>query len=64
MGNIKETGNITSRMVLEILFINQEIFIVVLGLMAKNMDKEFINTPTEQNMMEHGMMIKDKVKVN
>jgi hypothetical protein len=32
--------------------------------MAKNMDKEFINTPTEQNMMEHGMMIKDKVKVN
>ena len=32
--------------------------------MAKNMDKEFINTQMEQNMMEHGMMIKDKVKVN
>ena len=31
MGNMKETGKITSRMVLEILFINQEIFIVVLG---------------------------------
>ncbi len=58
---MKETGRIKNRMEKESLFINQEIFISVIGWMAKRVEEESILTQTERNMMENGKMIKDKV---